>query len=144
MAWRIEITNQALTQTDFVFGLGNIALVSFLELWVGIIIVCVPTLAPLFAKYIKPAVSRVTGSSKRSRVQPRDVENTIGGGRSNKRKSYGKLGRDNSMELEEGKNLSHASATSTFEEDEPWMNEPNSIGVRHDIRVYKIPQSPQR
>ena len=141
MAWRIQITNNANSQKDFVYGLGLIGLVSFLELWLGIIIVCLPTLAPLFAKYIRPVVSKITGASKRSGGpgRLREAQNTIGGGSSGRRKNYGKLDKDSYLELEEGRHFSTAKAmgvsASSAEEDETWMNEPNAIGVRHEIHV---------
>ena len=147
MAWRIQITNNALTQIDFVYGLGNIALVSFLELWVGIIIVCLPTLAPVFAKYVKPAMTKITGSSKRSGPgQLKEAQNTIGGSsKRGYRKNYGKLNKDSLVELEEGNHFSNAEAmgksSSTIEEDEIWINKPNAIGVRHDVHIHIAPQS---
>lgn len=67
MAWRIQVTLESAVQTDFVFGFSTVALISFLELWLGLIVACMPTLAPLSNKYIKPHVSRITrGRSKQS------------------------------------------------------------------------------
>lgn len=112
MAWRIQITNNGISQSDFVYGLGSIGLVSFLELWLGIIIVCLPTLAPLFAKYIKPVMSKITGVTKKAgHGQLREAQNTIGGStKRGYRKDYGKLGEDSYLELEEGSHFSNAKA----------------------------------
>ena len=145
MAWRIQITINANSQKDFVYGLGLIGLVSFLELWLGIIIVCLPTLAPLFAKYVRPVISKITGASKRSGPgRLREAQNTIGGGSSNRKKIYGKLDKDSYLELEEGRNFTTAKAmgvsASSTEVDEIWMSEPNAIGVRHDIHIADEPQ----
>ena len=141
MAWRIQITNNGISQSDFVYGLGLIGLVSFLELWLGIIVVCLPTLAPLFAKYIKPVLSKITKPSRRpGQRQLREAQNTIGGStKRGLRKNYGKLDKDSYLELEEGTQFSNIKAVgraaSTAGEYEPWMNEPNAIGVRHDIHI---------
>jgi hypothetical protein len=48
-------------QVDFAYVLTDIGLLSHLELWLGIIVACMPTLAPLLNRYIKPAISKVSG-----------------------------------------------------------------------------------
>lgn len=146
MAWRIQVTNNGISQSDFVYGLGTISLVSFLELWLGIIIVCLPTLAPLFAKYVKPVVSKITGVTKKpDRRQLREAQNTIGGStKRGYRKNFDNIRKDSYLELEEGSHFSNAEATGrpapTPEDDEPWMNEPYAIGIRHDIHIYDTPE----
>jgi hypothetical protein len=57
MCWRLEITAEAARTTDFFFLLPDIGLVSQLELWLGLIVVCMPTLAPLMKAYVKPAIT---------------------------------------------------------------------------------------
>lgn len=149
MGWRVQITVQAVTQADFVYGLGNIGLVTHLEIWLGIIIACLPTLAPLFSKYLKPVVSKARGSKKSAeRRHLKEAQNTIGGGNSgafNKR-NFVRLDKEQALlEMEEGGNFTKAEATvrstSSVDDDERWTNHPNAIGVRHDIRVYGSPQA---
>ena len=54
MIWRQVITLDPATSVDFVYGLYRIGLASFLELWLSIMIVSLPVLAPLFRIYIEP------------------------------------------------------------------------------------------
>ncbi|PYI31821.1 hypothetical protein BP00DRAFT_486485 [Aspergillus indologenus CBS 114.80] len=63
MALRLRITLDPTTNLDFVYGLYPVALVSFLELWLSMIIVCLPVLAPLYRRYIEPCLYRIIGSS---------------------------------------------------------------------------------
>lgn len=58
MILRLVITLNPSTSADFVSGLYTIGLVSFLELWLSIIIVSLPALAPLFRHYIEPLFSQ--------------------------------------------------------------------------------------
>ncbi|KAL7930097.1 hypothetical protein V8C35DRAFT_324531 [Trichoderma chlorosporum] len=60
MAWRLQFTIATLNDTDFVFNLFSIGLISLLELWLGIIAACIPTLGPLLKTYIKPVITRLT------------------------------------------------------------------------------------
>ena len=60
MGLRMQITAQSITQTDFVYGLGNIGLVTHLEVWIGIIVACLPTLTPLFFRVLKPLLSKIS------------------------------------------------------------------------------------
>lgn len=57
MCWRLQITAEAAKTTDFFLHLPEIGLVSQLELWLGLIVVCMPTLAPLVKAYVKPAIT---------------------------------------------------------------------------------------
>lgn len=150
MAWRIQVTVQSITQTDFVHGLGKIGLVTHLELWLGIIVACLPTLAPLYSRYLSPVMSRV--SHKRTETRKlKEAEHTIGsdGSRHFRKKNFNRLDQDASLlELEEGKNYSSAEATMgsqvTGEGDVSWMSDTNVIGVRHDVQVYGEPQKAYR
>ena len=152
MGWRVQITVQSITETDFVYGLGNIGLVTHLEVWIGITVACLPTLTPLFSKYLAPILSRVTGNSGKSTGQRhlKEAQNTIGGGDSRgfNRKYFNRLDKESILEMEEGQNFSKVEATvGSFsgpeEEDEDWMNKPGAINVRHDVQVYGEPQSRQ-
>ncbi|OLN85292.1 hypothetical protein CCHL11_04333 [Colletotrichum chlorophyti] len=59
MVWRLINTVTTIGDPDFVWNLHDIGLVSLLELWIGIIIACLPTLGPLLKTYVKPAVSKI-------------------------------------------------------------------------------------
>jgi hypothetical protein len=82
MVWRLHET--IVPRPDFVYSLADIGLLSLMELWLGIIVACLPTLAPLLKTYVKPALSKLSlrSSSNRNSAQqqkPRNVLNTIGG-----------------------------------------------------------------
>jgi hypothetical protein len=74
MIWRLVITLDPDTNKDFVFGLYRIGLVSFLELWLSMIIVSLPALAPLFRHYIEPLFSQ----KRPSAGNLREAQHTIG------------------------------------------------------------------
>ncbi|ORY67016.1 uncharacterized protein BCR38DRAFT_407036 [Pseudomassariella vexata] len=65
MCWRLEATVQSSKNPDFTFTLANIGLISMLELWLGIICACIPTLTPLLKTYVNPALKKIVsiGSS---------------------------------------------------------------------------------
>ncbi|PWY84976.1 hypothetical protein BO70DRAFT_428556 [Aspergillus heteromorphus CBS 117.55] len=103
MAYRLEITLDPSTNLDFVHGLYLVGLVSFLELWLSMIVVSLPTLAPLFRLYVEPCLGRYLsgsgGSGNRNRNrngngnQPgrlREALHTIGSEPSSRRKGVGK------------------------------------------------------
>ncbi|KAE8364926.1 hypothetical protein BDV27DRAFT_127697 [Aspergillus caelatus] len=71
-----ETTHMALV-TDFVYELGPISLTSFLELWLSIIVVSLPTLAPLFKRYVKLLVSQRSRSTG-GHVRLREAQHKIG------------------------------------------------------------------
>ncbi|KAL9120138.1 MAG: hypothetical protein Q9187_003308 [Circinaria calcarea] len=148
MGWRIQITVASLTKADFVYGLGNIGVASHLELWLGIIIACLPTLVPLFSKYLKPFASKIRGVPKKPTVrrQLKEARHTIGssGSRPFKKKQFSALGTGSLLELEEGKNFSIARTTNglppTSEENESWISDQHVITVQHDVQVYSEAQ----
>ncbi|KAI1758643.1 hypothetical protein GGR53DRAFT_516390 [Hypoxylon sp. FL1150] len=59
MIWRITATIQTRADPDFTLHLGLIGLISFFELWFGIIVACIPTLAPLFRTYGGPLFDKL-------------------------------------------------------------------------------------
>lgn len=151
MAWRVRITvNSVIDTTDSVYGVGKISLVSLLELWLGIIVACLPTLAPLLGKYIKPILSKLTGSSDRpAHGRLREAQNTIGGGtggvNSGFRKKSRRSDRDSYIELGETSHVTTIEATgqassSAAEEDELRVSELGVIGVTHGIHVHILSQ----
>ena len=150
MGWRIQITVQSTTETDFVYGLGDIGLVTHLECWIGITAACLPTLTPLFAKYLGPVLSRGSGHQGKGSGgrQLKEAKHTIGSSekRGFNKKNFNLLDKDSLLELEEGKNFSTAEASQTpisanDEDERHWMNDSNAINVRHDVQVYGERQS---
>lgn len=141
MGWRIQIT---VTEKDFVFGLGNKGLASLIELWLSIVVACLPTIVPLFSKYLKPFALKIRGVPEKPtmRRQLKEAQHTIGssGSRPSKKKHFSVLGAGSLLELEEGKSFSTAGTeeglSSTTEENEFSMSNPHAIRVRHDVRVY--------
>lgn len=63
MIWRVVWTHQYRDNPDFTTYLGWIGLVSQFELWLGVIVACIPTLAPLFKAFVHPAIKRITRKS---------------------------------------------------------------------------------
>lgn len=63
MIWRVVWTHKYRTNPDFTTYLGWIGLVSQFELWLGLIVACIPTLAPLFKTFVNPTLRRITGKS---------------------------------------------------------------------------------
>ncbi|KAL7627702.1 hypothetical protein AAE478_001896 [Parahypoxylon ruwenzoriense] len=98
MCWRLVITAESARTTDLFFYLPDIGLVSELELWLGIIVVCIPTMKPLVTKYLTPRIlqlkSMTTGSS---RSRPENIQLKYVG-RSQVRRGYHTLeGEQNSV-----------------------------------------------
>lgn len=60
MAWRIQATYVSAQNPDFVYSLQTIGLISGLELWLGIIVACMPTIAPVLQTYVRPTFQRLT------------------------------------------------------------------------------------
>jgi hypothetical protein len=106
----IRLYNTIHTNPDPMISLVNIGLLSSLELWLGIVVACMPTMGPLFLTYIKPAFSKVYGRSTDKHIDLRDMGgvNTIGGsGPSNEgrhfRKAYQEIGSSfTSQDIESG------------------------------------------
>ncbi|KAF2841055.1 hypothetical protein M501DRAFT_1002156 [Patellaria atrata CBS 101060] len=67
MVWRIVFTYQTRHDTDFNYNLYYISLQSNLELWLGIMAANLPTLAPLYTRYIMPRVKTYFFSSRSSK-----------------------------------------------------------------------------
>ena len=149
MGWRVQISVQSNTQTDFVYGLNKIAIVTLLEVWLGITVACLPTITPLFSRYLRPLLSRISGfSGKRAaQRQLQEAKHTIGSldPRGFSKKNFNRLNKDSLLELEEGQNLSSAEAATgsqriSPDEDKPWMSHPNSIGAWHDVEDHGEPK----
>ncbi|KAI0890643.1 uncharacterized protein GGS22DRAFT_183988 [Annulohypoxylon maeteangense] len=61
MIWRL-VDLKTKSQADFVYHMPTLALTTELELWIGIIIACVPTLAPVLKRYVAPVITSLFGS----------------------------------------------------------------------------------
>ncbi|KAI0887875.1 uncharacterized protein GGS22DRAFT_185256 [Annulohypoxylon maeteangense] len=57
MCYRIEQTVHS--DPDFMLGFARVGLLSDVEIWLGIIVACIPTLAPFFKKFIQPPLSKL-------------------------------------------------------------------------------------
>lgn len=62
MCWRLQATTESLKDPDFTYHFYDIGLISCLELWLGVIVNCMPTLGPLPHAYIKPIISKLRSS----------------------------------------------------------------------------------
>lgn len=152
MGWRIKITVESTTQTDFVYGLGNIGLVTHLEVWIGITVACLPTLAPFYAVYLAPMISKLSNTSAKhtSKRKLKEAQHTIGSSDSRgfMKRNFNRLDSETLLELEEGrvsgKNQAMVSSPATNKDNcEDWSSNPHGIGVRHDIQVSSRPQERQ-
>ena len=96
MAWRIQSTVASTANPDWNYTLYITALQSHLELWLGIIAANLPTLAPLFNKFIKPAIKSYLGSrgSKQPSAGGKRILRTFGSGDPTKRDKFNRLDDD--------------------------------------------------
>ena len=141
MGWRIQIANQ--NEPDFVYSLGNIGLVTHLEIWIGLIVACLPTLTPLVSKYYRkiPGMSKKTPSRKL-----KEANHTIGSAEPRSwrsKKNFSRLDTENPLELEEGTYLKNEavvrSSSASPDEDDDWRRGPQGINVRHDVQIFSSP-----
>ena len=111
MAWRVWLQAQPANKKDYVYVAGVYDLLNLLELWLGIIIACLPTLIPLFTKYIKPEGS---GDSRDSK-QPKEVDRTTGnwGRHRFRRFNADTLGGKSALDIEKAKFPSYSSHASS-------------------------------
>lgn len=147
MGWRIEITVDSTTKTDFVYGLGNIGLVTHLEVWIGITVACMPTLVPFYSKYIVPLLSKLSKASTElpGRRQLKEAQHSIGSWRQGglRKKNFKALDSIVLLELEDGrtsgKTETLVNCPATCEEEQGRWVDTNTIGVRRDVEVLSTP-----
>lgn len=72
MAWRIQATYASTHDPDFVYALATIGLISGLELWLGIIVACMPTIPPVIQAYVQPAFHRLSSYYQSRQGRSRD------------------------------------------------------------------------
>lgn len=77
MIWRVVWTHKYRTNPDFTTYLGWIGLVSQFELWLGLIVACIPTLAPLIKTFVSPTLKRITGKSASGSAETSDSSKKI-------------------------------------------------------------------
>ncbi|KAL4862752.1 hypothetical protein BDV12DRAFT_207012 [Aspergillus spectabilis] len=63
LAWRLRITVNPLPEPDLSREIARTALPSGLEIWLSIIVVSLPALAPLFRRYVEPLLNSSQPSS---------------------------------------------------------------------------------
>ncbi|KAI1181119.1 hypothetical protein F4777DRAFT_585098 [Nemania sp. FL0916] len=85
--WRLVVTQKTRSGSDWTETLCEVGLIASLEVFLGIIAVCVPTLGPLFNAYMRPMLKKLgltktthAGSSGANKI----YLETIGGSNSNK------------------------------------------------------------
>lgn len=86
--WRLGVTERTRNSPDWTDTLCQVGLIASLEIYLGIIAVCIPTLGPLFNAYVKPSLNRI-GFMKSAKASGPGVKpsylQTFGGSNSNKR-----------------------------------------------------------
>lgn len=134
MIWRLFITLDPATAADFVYGLYVIGLVSFLEIWLSMIIVSLPVLAPLFRHYIEPVYSH-------KRTTPgtlREAQHSIGSYPPRRRTDFMysdiEMGRSNySAHVKTGMSSSQSDGDDTAELVRGML--PNAITMKREVVV---------
>ena len=157
MGWRVQLATDPVTDSDVSYGTGRIALLSNLEVWLGIIIACLPNFTPLFTKY-GTVLSDKLGSTPRRGIEeatPKEASQTIGGGKTRAygRKKFGRLDSDSLLELEEGLHPSLAAsllettlstpARVIHASNDKHLRDLRNIEVRHEVQVMSRLQRPK-
>lgn len=70
MCWRFDATKKSVDEPDASYWQTDIALIALLELWLGLIVACIPTLAPLLKTYIKPLITKIKSSGASRSKEP--------------------------------------------------------------------------
>lgn len=150
MGWRVKITIDSTTRTDFVYGLGNIALVALLEVWCGIIVACMPTLAPFYSKHLAPLISNLLSFSAQHATgrHLKLAHHTIGSLRTHRvqKRNFDPLDSMILVELEDGqlsrRDEAATTVLSTCEDDTGNRNlETHVIGTKPDGQIYQDPKT---
>ncbi|KAI1203455.1 hypothetical protein F5X97DRAFT_330143 [Nemania serpens] len=150
--WRLVVTQQTRESADWTATLCLVGIIASLEVYLGIIAICIPTLGPLFNAYVKPFLNRL-GFMKTSAVSgaKKVYLETIGGSGSNKRsRGYAPfsdsvdkiISNDDSIKLTpiaEGKVTSKVTSQSTFrpihETSRSLERDRDGIHVQRDIEA---------
>ncbi|GAP87232.1 putative integral membrane protein [Rosellinia necatrix] len=90
--YRLSVTLRTRASPDWTASLCEVGIIAALEVHLGIIAVCIPTLGPLFNAYVKPVLNRwgIAKTTAGSRLGPKkSFLATIGGTNTNKRTQKG-------------------------------------------------------
>lgn len=86
MIWRLVVTQRTRESADWTATLCLVGIIASLEVYLGIIAICIPTLGPLFNAYVKPFLNRLGLMKTNAASGAKKVYlETIGGSGSNKR-----------------------------------------------------------
>lgn len=58
MCYRLELT--ARSPSDPMIAIARVGVLSNLELWIGIIVACLPTMKPFVRVYLRPSLSKLS------------------------------------------------------------------------------------
>ncbi|KAI1163493.1 hypothetical protein F5B18DRAFT_318210 [Nemania serpens] len=84
--WRLVVTQRTRESADWTATLCLVGIIASLEVYLGIIAICIPTLGPLFNAYVKPFLNRLGLMKTNAASGAKKVYlETIGGSGSNKR-----------------------------------------------------------
>ncbi|KAI9643578.1 hypothetical protein NHQ30_008199 [Ciborinia camelliae] len=139
MIWRIHdlITTAG---GDFVFHMPTLALTTTLELWLCIIIACIPTLAPILKTYIMPIVTKLSGSRSSAGVRSTPLSIvTFGrlGGR--KRNNYTTMTYGSQDPISENAGAGIAKPRETFRKDAFTTTHVTSEPQQKDVELGEMP-----
>ncbi|KAK2591114.1 hypothetical protein QQS21_011202 [Conoideocrella luteorostrata] len=76
MIWRIQrlVSTGSNPKADFVQDLPVLALTTTLELWLCIIIACIPTIGPIIKTYVKPVIKKLTGHATSEEIPRTQIQ----------------------------------------------------------------------
>ncbi|KAI2465983.1 hypothetical protein F4781DRAFT_369682 [Annulohypoxylon bovei var. microspora] len=137
MSWRLVQTTQTVEhpERDFLTQMPTLGLIVMLELWLGVIVACIPTLAPVLNIYMKPLVSKMySGLSNRTSIQQNFTPiETIGAKRT--RQKY--------IELEAIPTRLDGTSTAecAFDAFPQQDLQPTEIYVRRDVNLTRVQRS---
>lgn len=85
MCYRITRTVGGSVNPDPMLAMAEIGLLSNLEIWLGIIVACLPTMAPVLRTYVQPGLSKLSskfygssGSPSKGEETPRNLPRPFG------------------------------------------------------------------
>ncbi|KAI1292401.1 hypothetical protein F5Y03DRAFT_388322 [Xylaria venustula] len=147
--WRLVVTERTRGSADWTKTLCNVGIIAALELWLGVIAVCIPTLGPLFNAYLKPVFTKLGLTNGATKPTPSNhYLKTFGSSGTNKRsRKYSELNdsadhivsRDDSIKLTptvEGKVVSEC----TFNDAHAVENGRGGIRIQRDIEAQYHPK----
>ncbi|KAI0972071.1 hypothetical protein F4678DRAFT_472101 [Xylaria arbuscula] len=147
--WRLVVTERTRSSPDWTKSLCDVGKIAALELWLGVIAVCIPTLGPLFNAYLKPLFTKLGLTNVATKPNPSNhYLKTFGSSGTNKRsRKYSELNdsadhivsRDDSIKLTptvEGKVVSEC----TFNDTQAAEHGRGGIRIQRDIEAQYHPK----